>query len=127
MQFSKTNDCMKPDILCLIETHLNPNEHINIDNYVWIGNNRKSIAIRAPKPSGGIGVLINQTILSQYSFKVVDKQFDGILIIELKNKFTDFVCILCVTCHLKTNSGVETPLDSLHMFYHRFICVLMLI
>ena len=67
---------MKPDILCLIESHLNPNENINIDIYTWIGINRKIITFHAPKPSGDVGVLRNQTILSQYSVKVVDKHFD---------------------------------------------------
>ena len=56
------------------------------------------------------------TILSQYSFKVTDKQYDGILIIEMKNKFTDFVCILCV-CYLSPENS-QWGRDPVRFFTH---------
>ena len=73
---------------------------------------------------GGIGVLINHIILSQYSFKVMDKQFDRILIIEMKNKFTDFVCILCV-CYLSPENlqwGRDPVRFSIHVLAQIYLC-----
>ena len=41
---------------------------------------------RAPKPSGGIGVLIKNDILTEYSMRVIDKSYDGIMALEFIHK-----------------------------------------
>ena len=67
-----------------MEIHLGVLESVNMPDYVWIGNNRKFVNSRAPKPSGGVGVLFKEQLLCTYQIKLIDKQFDGILAIEIK-------------------------------------------
>jgi hypothetical protein len=97
-------DHLDSDIVCLTETHLaipgcyestNYLDHIQVDNYAWFGNNRKHINARAPKPSGGVGVLIKHTLLETYDIKVVDREKDGILALVFTDKQTlhSFVCV----------------------------------
>ena len=53
------------DIFCILETHFKSNNDdfiIQIDNYSWIEHARSMTNARAPKPSGGIGVLIKKNI-----------------------------------------------------------------
>ena len=56
------------DIVCLSETFLQDERSINIEGYSWFGNNRKSIskrALRGSGGSGGVGVLVKQSVLNQ--------------------------------------------------------------
>ena len=82
-----------------METHLGVLENVNIPGYVWLGNNRKFINSCAPKPSGGVGVLLKEQLLCTYQTKIINKQFDGILAIEIKSRFTGFSCVVFV-CYL---------------------------
>ena len=83
-----------------METHLGVLDNVNIPGYVWLGNNRKFVNSRAPKPSGSVGVLFKEQLLC-----IIDKQFDGILAIEIKNRFTDFICVVFV-CYLSPKNSV---------------------
>ena len=90
------------DITCIIETHFktdidnagNQRTTIAMDNYIWIGVSRPRINVRALKASGGVGILIKNSFLTEYNVKVIDKSFDGILGVEFRHKYTDFVFIV---------------------------------
>ena len=43
------------------------------------GNNRKVTNVCAPKPSGGVGILVKNRLFQTYNVKVVDRDFNGIL------------------------------------------------
>ena len=45
--------------------------------------------------SGGVGILIKNSFLTEYNVKVIEKSFDGILGVEFRHKYTDFVFIVC--------------------------------
>ena len=53
--------------------------------------------MNAPKGSGGVGLLVRNSLLDVYSAEIVDKQFDGILVLKLvhndtETKFLIFSC-----------------------------------
>ena len=50
--------------------------------------------INAPKPSGGVAVLVKQTLLIDFNVSILDSTYDGILVLELKHKLTQ--CTLVV-------------------------------
>ena len=85
------------DILCVCETHLTGNENIIVDGYTWIGNNRKLIPNRARKGSGGVGILVKESLLSQYSISTLDDELDGILWVQFTGDSTrsDFAMCIC--------------------------------
>ena len=94
-----------PDILCLIETHLPIAKNISVSGFTWIGNNRIFVNVCAPKPSGGIGILINQHLQGAYDINILNKQHDGILAVEFKDRYTDFSVVL-ITCYLSPENSV---------------------
>jgi hypothetical protein len=54
---------------------------------------------RAPKGSGGVGILLEDNIFNEYHIKVVDKTVDGIIGLEIKHKLSDF-SLLVYSCYL---------------------------
>ena len=89
--------CTDPDVLCLQETHLDIGRTIEVDGYYWIGHNRTQRHVRAKKASGGVGILIKDSVLHQFKICNIDKSVDGILVICLQNKDTDFqITVICI-------------------------------
>jgi len=74
------------DIVAIIETHLCDSDTIEIDNYCCISHNRKK-HVRAKKGSGGVSILIKNTLLDLFNFEIVDKSIDGILAIKFISKY----------------------------------------
>ena len=70
---------MNLDIICLCETFLRNNDSINIEGYRWFGNNRKTISRRAIRGSGGVGILVKESLFDSFSIDVVDKKYEDIL------------------------------------------------
>ena len=93
-----------PDIVCLTETHLNGGDSINMKGYIWFGNNCNHINKYAPKPSGGVGIFVKDKLLSYFSINIIDRQTDGLLVIELKHKITEFICVIFV-CYLSPENS----------------------
>ena len=83
-----------PDIVCLTETHLKENDRITVEGYQFFGSNRK---VSNVKGSGGVGILINNTI---YEDCKVIKSFvlqDNVIGVSLQNNYNDFETIVyCV-------------------------------
>ena len=79
------------DIIGINETHFkNQSDEINIDDYKWIGSNRKTIHKNARSGSGGIGVLIRHSVYAQFDIEVVDDSYDGVLAVLFVNKNSDY-------------------------------------
>ena len=77
-----------------------------MDNYIWIWFSRPRTNVRALKAySGGVDILIKNSFLTEYNVKVIDKSFDGILGVEFRHKYTDFVFIVCA-CYLPPENSV---------------------
>ena len=67
------------DIVCLCETFLRNSEIISIEGYKWFGHNRTNISKRAVRGSGGVGVLVKESMFDRFSIDVVDKRHEDIL------------------------------------------------
>ena len=56
-------DCilnLNPDIVLLVETKLQGTNVINLNGYIWYGQNRTRIKQSAKSGSGGVGILIKE-------------------------------------------------------------------
>ena len=94
----------EPDFISLNETHLTGSDVIAIEGYTWFGHNRKT-HIRAPRGSGGVGILVKNKIFSSYSVRVIDKSMDGLIGLELKNLITEY-CFIIFSCYLPPEGSV---------------------
>ena len=90
------------DIIVLQETHLRYDNVINIPGYVcdkMYFNNRKDTHIRAKKGYGGVAMLFHKDLLLSYNVKLIDKSIDGLIIVNITNKFSDHN-VLLAGCYL---------------------------
>ena len=85
------------DVITVCETHLAENNVIEVDGYTWYGYNRTVIHRKAPKPSGGVGLLVRKGIFDQYDVVVVDRSYEGIIAIKFTHRITsaNFVVFSC--------------------------------
>ena len=89
----------------MCETHLVQDESISIYNYSWYGFNRKGIHVRAKRGSGGVGILVKNSLIDQYFVVIIDQTVDGILGIKFRNKFNNYEFIVFV-CYLPPESSI---------------------
>lgn len=82
------------DIFSLCETHLKGSEAISLNGYVWFGHNRLLLHRNAPKGSGGVGILVKEWICTDYDVTIVDKSYDGILVLRFIHKDSDFEFVI---------------------------------
>ncbi len=89
------------DIYSINETHLDKDGDFSpyVEGYTFKGHNRSLVHRRAPKTWGGVGFLIKNTVLSDYVFNVVDKSYDGIMVIDLTHKIIG-TKLLFASCYL---------------------------
>ena len=91
--------------MCVCETHLEGNNVIECEGYVWFGFNRQYKHVNAPKTSGGVGILIRNVLLKHYYVSVQDRTFDGILCVSFTNVCTEFSFIVIV-CYLPPENSI---------------------
>ena len=77
---------------------------LQLEGYTWINFNRSVKHVRAPKPSGSVGLFIKQSLLQEYNVSTLDKTVDGILIVQFKHKYTDFTFVVCACYFSPENS-----------------------
>ena len=70
---------LQPDVLAISETRLQINQSMKVDNYKWVGNNRKQTQQRALHGSGGVGLIINNSLTTKYDIQVLDNSHEDIL------------------------------------------------
>lgn len=87
------------DVVAVVETHLRLDEGIEIPNFIWIGNNRKSNSNKAKKGFGGVGFLISHKILDKFNVSVINNNFEDVLWISLTSFKSKQTFIFCV-CYL---------------------------
>ena len=93
------------DILCLSETHLGKNDTLTCDGYTSFLNNRASKHKNAPKPSGGVAILVKDELFSDFRVNVLDKEIDGLLLVEFVNKNSNYTFVL-FACYLPPENSV---------------------
>ena len=72
--------------------------------FTWYGYNRNVTHVRANKGSGGIGWLVKDSLLGNFSFEVIDKCYEGIMSLLIKH-VNGFVTTL-IGCYLPPENSV---------------------
>ena len=93
------------DIYCFSETHLPHDGNILVENYVSFVNNRKFKHRNAPKPSGGVAILVKDSVFNDFKVQVIDKELDGIIGLEFINKNSGFSFVV-FSCYLSPDNSV---------------------
>ena len=105
----------KLDLICLYETFLRNSENISIPGYKWFGNNRAHISKRANRGSGGVGILVKDSMFQKFSITCVDRQHEDILWVSFTNiDNPDHVFYVCV-CYLPPAASSRG--DKSHEFF----------
>lgn len=86
MKLCKHND---PDLICLAETHLAIDETIAVYGYRFYGKSRVS-----QRASGGVGILVKDTVYQNYLVEVCSNDTEGILALSLTHKRTGSVSVV---------------------------------
>jgi hypothetical protein len=94
------------DFIGIGETHLRGDETLSIPGFKWFGQNRRIIHRRAPSGSGGIGLLIKESLLDVFSVEVLYDTHEGILWKSLKHKTSNFSFKICV-CYLPPENSTR--------------------
>ena len=104
------------DVVAISESHLQGNETIDMEGYVWFGHNRQGTHIRAPKGSGGVGILVREELLQNFHVELVDKSYEGIIGIKLQHRISEYTVIV-FSCYLPPENSTWGR-DSLSFFSH---------
>ena len=89
------------DIICLAETHLQRDESITLEGYTWFGHNRLKIHRNAIRGSGGVGILIKNSIFESYSVAVVNQDYEDISLIHNRSLESVGLCV----CYLPPSNS----------------------
>ena len=75
------------------------------------------MSTRARKGSGGVAILVKDSLLSDHGVTLIDKECEGILGIELKNKMSGFT-IQIFACYLPP---IDSPYSNTATFFGHLI------
>ena len=92
-------------MICLCETFLRCDDDIVLDGYKWIGHNRTALHSKARRGSGGVGVLLKNSFLSNNSIDMIDREHEDILWITVSNNATGVKLCICVAYLPPVGSG----------------------
>ncbi|XP_060597076.1 uncharacterized protein LOC132750994 isoform X1 [Ruditapes philippinarum] len=93
------------DIFSICETHLTREKVINVDGYVWFGNNRKNIHVNAVRGSGGVGILVKARLFKVFEISIIESSFEGIIALQFKCKHTNY-CSMVISAYLPPENSV---------------------
>lgn len=81
----KTKLCLykSPDIVCVSETHLHACDDLNVEGYKFYSRPRQS-----RYGSGGVGMLVKDSVFQKYTVSVVSDDVDGILAVNFGHLVT---------------------------------------
>ena len=108
---AKVINFFQPDILCMTETWLRGDEVVMFDGYEWFGHNRTSVSRKAVRGSGRVGVLVKESVLLDWSVKVVDVQLEDVMWVKLEQKETSQVVFIGVCYFPPAGSSREIDIE----------------
>ena len=88
------------DVLGIAESHLVGNQILDIPGYTWLGLNRKLIHPRAKTGSGGVGILVKNTLLVKYKVSKLDTSLEGALWLHFKARNKASTSFKMCVCYL---------------------------
>ena len=83
-----TGEC--PHICTLVETHLRDDESVNVYGYKTFSHNRIIRNRKAKRNFGGLCILVKESLSIRYNINIYDKSFDGILVLKLQDKVSNY-------------------------------------
>ena len=95
---------LKPDIVCLSETHFTEQSKIQLDGYTYINHSRKAKHKDAPFTHGGVGILVRDILHKNYVVSIVDQSFDGVLAVSFKHRLSGCAFVV-FSCYLPPESS----------------------
>ena len=78
---------------------------MTIPGFQWFGQNRPQRHIRATCGSGGVGVLVKNSILNEFDVNILDDSVEGILWLSFVHKHDSFCFLSCVCYLVPANSS----------------------
>ena len=87
------------DIISINETHHSHDLNIKFNNYSWFSNCRRTRHKNANVTHGGVGIFVNNELLNNFSVSIVDNTFDGILLLLLQHKLSEY-CFIFGSCYM---------------------------
>ena len=81
------------------------------DNYEWFGHNRASVSRKAVSGSGGVGVLVKNVILQDWSKMVVDVQLENVMWVKLVHKVTSHAIFIAVCYFPPASSSRDVDIE----------------
>ena len=91
---------------------------------VWFNRRKQLKSTRCG--TEGVGMFISRDLLTEWLFEFIDKSIDGILLVLMTNKKTDFTCLLCwhhATYHQNKVIGGPTVICFLIILVLCYICM----
>ena len=84
------------DMVGLADSHLVNKKEMNFEGYTWFGQNRTGLHCKARRGSGGIGLLIKNSLFNTFDIQTCDDSNDGMLWLNLVNKQSQQALKICV-------------------------------
>ena len=111
-----------PDFCLITETWFLPHKsRVNVRNYAFFTNDRLDVHRKAPKGSGGMGIMIHDRVLQRYKVLELVQISDGQLGIILVNKQTEYQLGLVVGYISPEGSKYGRDADEFYDCLTRFI------
>ena len=108
---AKVINFFQPDVVCLTETWLKGNEGVVFDEYEWFGHNRVLVSRKAVRGSGGVGVLVKNVILQDWSVKVIDMKLEDVMWVKLEHKETSHAVFIAVCYFPPASSSRDIDIE----------------
>ena len=90
--------------ILLCETWLRGEDQIEVENYVFYGNNRAMLHTAACVGSGGVAILINKDTLKYFKVVCVDSTYDSVLLVKLNHVESD-TNIALISCYVPPDNS----------------------
>lgn len=103
------------DIIGVAETHFKHGQNLDLNGYLWFGNNRKHLHVRARAGSGGVGVLVKESLCNDFNISIVDSAKEGILWVNFEPTATSGARFYVCVCYLPPEGSTRNV--NVHDFY----------
>ncbi len=87
------------DFISINETHERYEGLISLPGYVWFGAKRIKQHIKSVRAFGGVGMFVKEHISKEFFIKIIDKSYDGIMVVEFIHKHSKFK-LISITAYL---------------------------
>ena len=76
-----------------------------VQGYKFFGHNRKQLNKRAKRGSGGVGVLIRDEILNEFTVEVIDSEVEDVMLVKMCGTQDEEDGLLMAVCYIPPESS----------------------